>query len=198
MQVDHRKFFISYRNTFGKIRKTQTALNIDQMLNNLTKYSHMYDANAYVEQMAYIAATIHHETGGRYSAFKEVRQGRTDTKYRRMIRRLQDRYWYSGYYGRGPVQLTWKRNYKWASEITGVDLVKNPDLLLTDLGLGFEVTIKGMMTGAFTGKSLPRYVNYQKVDYTNARRVVNGKDRAALIASYAYKFEKIFRESVNK
>ena len=37
---------------------------------------------------------------------------------------------YQGYFGRGLIQLTWKQNYKAASDSLGVDYVANPDLLL--------------------------------------------------------------------
>lgn len=36
------------------------------------------------------------------------------------------------YAGKGPLQLTGKDNYKAASQVIGVDLVSNPDLILTD------------------------------------------------------------------
>ena len=37
---------------------------------------------------------------------------------------------YNGYYGRGPIQLTWERNYAKYGDLLGVDLVGDPDLLL--------------------------------------------------------------------
>jgi len=37
---------------------------------------------------------------------------------------------YGGYWGRSPIQLTWEKNYKAASDAIGVDYVSNPDLLL--------------------------------------------------------------------
>ncbi len=196
MQIDRDKFFEEYREQFGKIKYKQTVSNINTMLDNLIRYSHLFDSKVYIHQMAYICATVHHETGSRYSAFKEKRQVSTNTAYRRMIKRLQDRYWYSGYYGRGPVQLTWKRNYEWAERVTNQPLVENPDLLLDDLDLGYEVTIKGITSGAYTGKALSAYINQNSVNYHRARRVVNGMDKAQKIADYARKFEKILEKSL--
>tara|TARA_A100000171_G_C2140369_1_gene154952 strand:+ start:17029 stop:17637 length:609 start_codon:yes stop_codon:yes gene_type:complete len=196
MNINRQIFFDSYRSAFGKIRSNNKVANINIMLDSLVRYSHLLNPATPIEQLAYIAATVHHETGARYSAFKEVRQRVAITKRQKYIRRLQDRYWYTGYYGRGPVQLTWKRNYQWAQRTTGAPLVANPNLLLEDPYLGYEVTIKGMVEGAYTGKSLSNYINKSKIDYVNARRIVNGKDKAAKIAQYAIKFETIFRRSV--
>ncbi len=42
--------------------------------------------------------------------------------------------------------------------------------------------------GDFTGKALEEYFNASKTDWINARRIINGKDKAELIASYAEKF----------
>lgn len=43
----------------------------------------------------------------------------------------------------------------------------------------------GMTEGWFTGKKLGDYFNDKLTDWTNARRIINGTDQAALIASYA-------------
>jgi len=37
----------------------------------------------------------------------------------------------------------------------------------------------------FTGASVLRYINARSVNYVGARAVVNGSDRASLIAGYA-------------
>jgi hypothetical protein len=46
-----------------------------------------------------------------------------------------------------------------------------------------------MTKGLFTGKKLNDYINNTKTDYVNARKIINGLDRANLIASYAKVFE---------
>jgi hypothetical protein len=53
----------------------------------------------------------------------------------------------------------------------------------------------GCLEGLFTGKKLSDYINGRKKNYKLARRVVNGNDRASLIAGYARKFEKALKKS---
>lgn len=91
--------------------------------------------------------------------------------------------------GRGLVQLTGRRNYSAASEYLGVDLVADPDLAL-DPDIAARVLIWGMETGAFTGKSLATYVSDRgtPAEWIQARRIVNGTDKAQLIAGYAERF----------
>lgn len=91
------------------------------------------------------------------------------------------------YMGRGFVQLTGRRNYEKAASLTGKDLVGNPDLAL-DAQIAAAVMVDGMRRGWFTGKRLTDFDNY-----LNMRRVVNGTDKAALIADYAGTFEKALR-----
>ena len=92
------------------------------------------------------------------------------------------------YFGRGLVQLTGRNNYKRMSDKYGVDFLTNPELV-EEPGYAITIMIEGMMGGWFTGVGLPRYVNESKRDYVNARRVVNGTDRAAHIASLARNYE---------
>jgi hypothetical protein len=46
----------------------------------------------------------------------------------------------------------------------------------------------GMIGGWFTGKKLSDYLGNGKVDFVNARRIINGLDRADDIAGYANSF----------
>ena len=43
---------------------------------------------------------------------------------------LQERYWPSGFFGRGLIQLTWLDNYRAAGLALGLDLVGHPELAL--------------------------------------------------------------------
>ena len=87
------------------------------------------------------------------------------------------------YMGRGYVQITGRHNYHRASNIVGKDLVKMPDLAL-DPAIAARIIVHGMVNGWFTGKKMADFDSY-----VNMRRVVNGTDRAELIAGYADKFE---------
>lgn len=128
-------------------------------------------------KLFYIMATAFHES--RLRPIKEIRGSKGTTVYN-----LQEKYWYTGYYGRGFVQLTWLKNYEIMSKRIGVDLVKYPDLAL-DTTNAAKIIITGMYEGLFTGKKLSDYINATKADYINARRIVNGIDKAALIYGYA-------------
>jgi hypothetical protein len=45
-----------------------------------------------------------------------------------------------------------------------------------------------MAHGIYTGKKLSDYINADKCDFLNARRIVNGTDKAELIMGYAQRF----------
>jgi hypothetical protein len=140
-------------------------------------------------KLVYILATAWHE-----SKLKPVRERRAGSS-QTWLRQLQDRYWPSGYYGRGFVQLTWESNYKKMSEFLGVDLVGNPDLAL-EPRYAADILVYGMMNGEFTRRALSRYINMVQTDYYNARRVVNGTDRASLIKDYAVLLQTEIRKVV--
>lgn len=135
-------------------------------------------------QTAYILGTAFHESD-RFKTMEEYAsgkayEGRSDlgnTKAGDGVR----------FKGRGLVQITGRRNYTDWSKRLGVDLVAKPELA-SSLGYAVAILVDGMMLGTFTGKKLPDYVSGSKRDFTNARRTVNGTDRAALIAGYAESF----------
>lgn len=96
-------------------------------------------------------------------------------------------------YGRGLVQLTWDRNYEWADKALGLNgsLLANFDRAL-EPEIAADILVKGMEEGAFTGKSLTNYLPDRLgtvAQFTSARRVINGTDKAGLIAGYAEKFQ---------
>ena len=88
------------------------------------------------------------------------------------------------YRGRGYVQLTWKENYRKIGNELGIDLVNNPDRA-SEPWIAAQATVIGMRDGIFTGRKLSDYIGNGQVDFVGARRIVNGNDKAALIAGYA-------------
>ncbi|MCK8781770.1 hypothetical protein M0654_17455 [Rhizobium sp. NTR19] len=91
------------------------------------------------------------------------------------------------WFGRGLVQLTHRRNYVTMSKLVGMDLVADPGWLL-DLPVSVEVLIEGMRHGTFTGRKLGDYFTARKSDWIGARRIINGTDRAELIAGHGRVF----------
>ena len=146
--------------------------------------------------LAYMLATAFHETATTMQPIKEYGgqawytknydvEGRNPARARRFGNTEPG----DGckYCGRGFVQLTWKNNYRALGEAIGCDLVKNPDQAM-DLEVATKVMFYGMEHGAFTGRKLADYFNPDTEDWVNARRIINGLDRAQLIASYARAF----------
>ncbi len=88
-------------------------------------------------------------------------------------------------YGRGYVQLTWDDNYERADKELGLGgkLLKNFDLAL-DPGIAAAIMFRGMLGGWFTGRRLVHYFSAQIDDPVNARKIINGTDKAATIAGY--------------
>nr|ADN15777.1 hypothetical protein Cyan7822_3845 [Gloeothece verrucosa PCC 7822] len=97
-------------------------------------------------------------------------------------RKTNLRYW--PWYGRGYVQLTWRFNYLKYERILGIKLTQNPDLASRP-DIALYILLHGMTNGSFTGASLRNYINGSKTDYVNARRIINGMDRAGQIAGRA-------------
>lgn len=161
-----------------------------------------------VSWRAYVLATAHHETGGGMQPVKETvfpwhkdRNPSDATVMARLerafkagkLKGVKTPYWRDGWFGRGYVQLTHKRNYQAASALVGIDLVADPTKALDPL-IAAKVLVEGMKAGTFTGKKLSDYL---PGDFVNARRIVNGSDEAAKIADLARQYEAaLMRDSV--
>lgn len=130
------------------------------------------------EQVAYVVGTAWHEA--RLRCMPEIR-----AKHGTRVRAMQDRYWGTGYYGRGFVQLTWERNYRKFSDLLGIDLVGEPNRVL-DPAIGAKILVLGMRDGLFTGVGLGKYFKEgYPPEWLNARRIVNGVFHAEYVSRAA-------------
>lgn len=131
-------------------------------------------------QTAYVLATAYWETNRTMEPVREAYW--LSEEWRKKNLR------YYPWYGRGFVQLTWKDNYLKAQEQLGVDLTTNPDAAMHP-DISAQILVMGMKRGWFTSKKLADYIGPSGVDYVNARRIVNGTDRANDIARLAVEYE---------
>ena len=142
-------------------------------------------------QIAYILATAQHESLlGRWMeelASGDAYEGRQDLGNTQPGdgRRFK---------GRGYVQITGRSNYaKWSQRL-GIDLINNPGLA-SDPAIAAKILVLGMRDGSFTGVGLSNYFNSSKRDFFNARRIVNGVDKASSIAQIAERYLNALRSA---
>jgi putative chitinase len=135
--------------------------------------------------LAYDLATAYHETDRTMQPIEEIGKGRGHAYG------VPTGPWHHVYDGRGFDQLTWEQNYIHATKrlracgVIGndVDLDRSPELAMRP-DIAAAVLILGNAEGWFTGHGLNDYFNDKIDDPVGARRVVNGQDRAGMIASY--------------
>lgn len=128
-------------------------------------------------QIAYILATVAHECT--FRCIPEIR-ARKNTP----IWRMQERYWHTGYYGRGFAQITWKGNYRKFENLLNIPLVAKPELAL-DPHTSATILVLGMRDGLFSGVALRHFISGEKQDFMRARRIVNGNFQADRVAAHA-------------
>jgi len=187
--IDRDKFFPAVRKSLfgGSLRQSQ----VDGMNTLLDVWErHFAEPNPRdgTRWLAYCLATVFHETAQTMEPIEEYGKGK-GMKYGQP----------AGphghvYYGRGHVQLTWEENYLKAERhlkdrySIEAKLHQEPHRML-EHELSALVLYDGMIHGWFTGVGLPAYFNSTTEDAYNARRIVNGVDRAELIAGYYQKFK---------
>jgi len=131
-------------------------------------------------QAAYVLATAYWETARTMEPVREAFWLSEDWRQQNLR--------YFPWYGRGFVQITWERNYHKAGAELGVDLTTDPDAVM-DPAVSAEILVLGSLEGWFTGKKLADYITLKHSNYRGARRVINGTDKASVIAEIAREYE---------
>jgi putative chitinase len=185
--IDRKVFFARIRKSLfsGRIGPRQVE-GVNTILNTWFK-----TGSTDLRQLAYILATAYHETAWTFQPIKE-RGGLTYltnnydiTGNRPKLARANGNITVGDgarYAGRGFVQLTWRNNYRSVGKKLGIDLEGKPHLAL-EINVAALILVKGMQEGWFTGRRLSQYFSADKEDWVNARRIVNGLDKARSIAA---------------
>jgi putative chitinase len=183
--INREFFFDQVRHSLfgGKIRKKQFE-GMDAILNEWEAHHHKKDDR----WLAYMLATTFHETAATMQPIEEFGKGK-GRRYGRKIK--MDGTIYNNtnniFYGRGFVQLTWYENYDLAGKKLKQDFIHYPWRVMEPVN-ATKIMFLGMAEGWFTGKKLFDYFNPLREDWFNARRIINGTDKAEKIADYAKKF----------
>ena len=215
---DRKIFFDKYRAKFGRLSQKQVD-GLNELLDFLEADPHVKD----LRHAAYMLATVKIETADTFKPIHEYgsksyfikRYGGQTKKGKELGNDTPDEGYY--YAGKGYPQTTGESNYEKAEAAirkqypevvadferrTGkrFDLTVgdqpgdelDPQNIL-DPAISYATMSYGMRTGMFTGKKLSDYIKGTSADYKNARRIINGTDRAAEIAEIAKGFAEILR-----
>ena len=148
------------------------------------------------DHIGYIIGTVSGE-----AVFLPQKEWRANPTTQPHIYARQNQYWYTGFFGRGYVQLTWADNYlKLGKELgLGDQLYKNPDMVL-EPDIAARICVVGMFKGIFSvdtrfnPRPRAKLSLYDQAngsfDFLNARRIVNLTDKASTFASYGEWYSK--------
>lgn len=177
---DYGKFFAHVRADFGKL--TQPQVDGFSIITAALK-------GWPVSWTAYALATAWHETAATMQPVKEYggdkyywRMYDIDGERPEKAREIGNEKPGDGvrYCGRGYAQLTGRTNYRKFGIENAPDDAMKPEVAA-------RIMREGMEQGSFTGRKL---ADYLPGDYVNARWIINGRDKAELIAGYARQFER--------
>ena len=101
MRFDRKRFFDGYRAEFRRLSQSQV-----NALEDLLRFIEADEGLTDVRQIAYVLATILHETAATFLPIEEYGKGKG------RVYGKKDPVTGHAYFGRGLVQLTWKKNYQ--------------------------------------------------------------------------------------
>ncbi|MEG8017837.1 hypothetical protein [Sphingomonas sp. LR55] len=175
------KFFATIRPLFG----TTTQAQLESIQAKLTAFAAQGLPVAYV---AYGLATSFHETAQKMQPVPEIGRGH-NYPYGK-----PGRHGGQVAYGRGDVQLTHDYNYERADDELGLKgaLTSNYDRAM-ETEISAQIMALGKTEGWLIGKRFASYLPAKgpatNVQFTSARRIINGIDRAEKVAGYAMSFQ---------
>lgn len=213
---NRKKFFDGFRLFLKKRKKVLTQDRVKALEFLLSEFEEDARWND-LRHVAYALATITIETAWTFEpiqeygtkAYFERRYGYKTRKGKELGNDAEGEG--AKYSGKGYVQLTGETNYErleaairkqYSALVKGYKLRTGEEFDLTDFAyqakdpeIAFAIMTIGMFQGIYTGKKITDYINSAKTDYKNARKVINGLDRATEIAGYAKEFENILKTS---
>jgi hypothetical protein len=180
--IDREAFFDAVRKSIfqGSIPES-AVITINHFFDEWEKRGHRD-----LRWLAYMLSTVRGECGLPFKSVREIGRGK-GKKYGHPDPKTGH-----VYYGRGYVQLTWAKNYQTMGKLIKEKLYENPDLAL-EPPIATKVLFEGMTKGEsgigdFTHKSLEDYFSKTKEDWYNARRIINGTDKADKFAKWGQTF----------
>ena len=185
--------FEKFKEVFKRRSITQSFVNaINNLFCAFNEYNSLDGSNPLY--VSYMLATAWHETAFTMQPIKELGGNKYLSKYDtgRLAKILGNTPEADGdgqkYAGRGHVMITGLRNYRLFSLMLDIDLIGNPDLAL-DPVISAKILTIGSLRGSFTSRKLGDYIKLgARGEFIDARRVINGTDKAAAIATYAEQF----------
>lgn len=215
MRFNRDTFFNDYRGRFGPLKEIEV-----NGLNFLLDQTEADEEFTILRQVAYVLSTVKGETG----IFQPLKEKRANAQKQPALFQQQQKYFPSGFFGRGYVQLTFKENYRMAGqklagtviEVQNKDgstlkltidkdtFVKEPDLVMQPTA-SYQILARGMREGWFrrrkNNKGPFKLSDFIKEgsppDYLGARNIINHPSSAAeKFAGFADKFELILRASL--
>lgn len=158
--MNRKIFFDHIRGNVFKGKLTQSQ--VDGCNKILDYHSQKWPYMSLVE-LSYVLATTYWETAAHMQPVIE----KGSLKYLKARK-----YW--PYIGTGLIQVTWKKNYdKFGFRVPEDGL---------DWDHALDALFRGMIFGLYTGKRLSDYFGHGKEDSFNARKIVNGTDKAQQIS----------------
>jgi hypothetical protein len=141
-------------------------------------------------ELAYVLATIQWETA---STFQPIRERRASRERHPRHWEIQNRYWPSGFYGRGYIQITWRENYLNAGKkLAGLTFdVDGQRVTIASETFAWVSTVSSRPRTARLSASLPWVASWYSdrstsrsdtTDWASVSRPVGSKDRATRLS----------------